>query len=636
MTPPHIETITLLEAAVETTASVCLALRPDHTIMLWNRAAEELYGVPRAQAYGLDYVARFIAPEQQAAVAADIRKVLAGEPTWQFEDDSVLTDGTRRTLVWNVCRVLDAQGEPCGIIAAGHDISARKEAERTFRLVWDHSTEGLLIGGGPGIIDCNPAALAMLGLSNREQLIGRHPMEFSPAVQPNGTPSAQQAKINDALTRERGEHRFPWTHQRTDGTLVPTDVHVRRARLAGRPVTVIAWVDRSEQTAIAEREAALRTQLLRAQKLDALGHLAGGIAHDFNNLLAAIRGSLDLAMLDLAPDSSAATELSIAQETTSRAASLVRQLLTFGRQREAALEVFDLAAFVRSTELMLRRLLPAHSTLILDVLPDSLFVYGDRTQLEQVLVNLVVNARDAMPAGGVVTVRLTAAGASTARCARLEVIDTGKGMSADVLDRVFDPFFTTKPVGSGSGLGLSVVYGIVSAHDGIVNVESEVGVGTVVRADLPQAESPAAPVESIVDDADAVRVRPGSVATILVVEDEPSVRGALRRLLEREGYAVLEATHGAEALTVWYANGAEVRAVLSDVRMPIMTGPEFVRLLRATGSRTPVVLMSGFADSELVRALPEGVTEVLSKPFHASDLLRAVGAAVALGEGAVA
>jgi len=619
---------------VETTAAVCLALRPDHSVMFWNRAAEVLYGVPREQAFGMNYVATFIAPEQQPLIAADIRKVLGGEPTWDFEDDSVLPDGTRRTLVWNVRRVLDANREPCGVLASGHDITALKEAQRTFRLVWDHSTEGLLIGGGPGIIDCNPAALAMLGLTHREQLIGRHPMEFSPAVQPDGTPSAQQAKINDTLTLERGEYRFRWTHQRVDGALVPTEVHVRLARLAGRPVSVIAWLDLTEQSAIAEREAALRSQLLRAQKLDALGHLAGGVAHDFNNLLAAIRGSLDLAALDLAPDSPASAELAIAQETTSRAASLVRQLLTFGRHGESSLTVFDLADFVRSSESMLRRLLPAHSPLVLDVLSSSLFVYGDQSQLEQVLVNLVVNARDAMPSGGVVTVRLSAAGAGKARSARLEVGDTGSGMPSDVLDRVFDPFFTTKPVGSGSGLGLSVVHGIVSAHDGLVNVESTVGVGTVVRTDIPEVDAPIALAEAAVDNPALFRPRSGDAATILVVEDEPSVRGALRRLLERAGFAVLEATHGAEALTVWYANGGTVRAVLSDVRMPVMTGPEFVRLLRAAGSRTPVVLMSGFADAELVRALPAGVTEVLSKPFNAADLLRAVGEAVALAEGA--
>jgi len=634
MTPPDIATIALLEAAVETTASVCLALRPDHTVMLWNRAAEALYSMPREQALGMDYVATFIAPEQQDAVASDIRKVLAGEPTWGFEDDSVFPDGTRRTLVWNVRRVLDDSGEPCGVLAAGHDITLLKEAQSTFQLVWDHSTEGLLIGGGPGIIDCNPAALAMLGLTHREQLIGRHPMEFSPPVQPDGTPSVQQAKRNDALTRERGEYRFRWTHQKPDGTLVPTEVHVRLARLASREVTVIAWLDLTEQAAIAEREAALRSQLLRAQKLDALGHLAGGVAHDFNNLLAAIRGSLDLAMLDLAPDSSAATEISIAQETTLRAASLVRQLLTFGQQREAALTVFDLAAYVHSTEPMLRRLLPAHLELLLDVVARPLFVFGDQSQLEQVLVNLVVNARDAMPAGGVVTVRLAEAGGESARSVQLEVRDTGSGMSSGVLERAFDPFFTTKPVGSGSGLGLSVVYGIVSAHGGIVNVESEVGVGTVVRAHIPQVDTPAALVTPVADVPHDGQTRPEVGATILVVEDEPSVRGALRRLLERAGYTVLEATHGAEALTVWYANSSTVRAILSDVRMPVMTGREFVRLLRVAGSRTPVVLMSGFADAELIGALPVGVTEVLSKPFNSTALLRAVAAAASLADAA--
>ncbi len=622
----------LLEAAIETTGSVVLALRPDHTIFFWNREAELLYGLTRDEAYGKDYVATFIAPEQRDAIAADIRKVLAGEPTWNFEDDSLLADGRRVTLVWNVRRVVGDDGVPFGIVAAGFDVTARKEAELKFRLVWDQSTEGLLIGGGPGIVDCNPAALQMLGLTDRSQLIGRHPMEFSPELQPDGVPSRTKARAMDSLTAKRGELRFDWMHERLDGTPVPTSVHVRRAVLNGRMVTVIAWIDRTEQHAMEQREAALNARMLRGQKLDALGHLAGGIAHDFNNLLSAIRGSLELAQLDVPASSPASAELAVALDTTVHAASLVRQLLTFGRHGETTRTTIDLRDHVLQSERLLRRLLRADTTLTLELAPNALYVSGDKSQLEQVLVNLVVNARDAVSEGGTIVIRLSRGGGDNAPFARLEVSDNGPGMPAEVLDRVFDPFFTTKPVGAGTGLGLSVVYGVVSAHDGLVHIDSTIGQGTTVRVDLPLCAEPAPLVERAQEvdaSAAAEQQRTTHGELVLLVEDEAAVRRTVQRLLEHAGYTVIAATHGAEALTMWHARSADVRVVLSDVRMPVMSGPEFVRQLRVAGSRLPVVLMSGFADAELTRSLPPGVRELLQKPFATAELFRAVREALA-------
>lgn len=630
---PNFSESDLAEAVLETSGSVVLGLRPDHTICYWNRAAEQLYGLSAADAIGLDYVERFIAPEQRPLIAADIRKVLAGEPTWAFEDDSVLTNGERRTLVWNVKRFANGAGEICGILASGWDITSRKDAERAFRLVWDQSTEGLLIGGGPGIVDCNPAALRMLGLTDRAQLIGRHPLVFSPEFQPDGERSSDKAKRIDALTRELGEYRFEWMHQRTDGTPVPTEVHVRVVALDGQTRTVIAWLDLSERQATAEREAALRGQLLHSQKLDALGHLAGGIAHDFNNLLTALRGSLELALLDVDANGAVAAELRLAQETTTRAAALVRQLLAFSRQREATYQTLDLGALVRDAESMWRRVLPSNITLHVHTTELATPVWGDPGQLEQVCLNLVVNARDAMAAGGELRVHVGRVATDGLPRASLEVADSGTGMPASVMARVFDPFFTTKPLGAGTGLGLAVVYGTVTAHDGTVSIDSTVGEGTVVRVELPLALSSDAatglavtaelPVPTAVSDA------PGPRGTVLLVEDEPAVRGALRRVLMRGGFEVIEATHGAEALTLWHADPSRIALVLSDVRMPVLSGPDLVRQLRAAGSRTPVLLMSGFADEELVRDLPPNVAQVLAKPFPSAALLAAARHAIA-------
>ncbi len=622
----------LLDAAIETTGSVVIALRPDHTIMFWNRAAEELFGVPREQALGQDYVQTFLLAEDRAGVTADIQKVLAGEPTHGYEDDAMRVDGSRRSLVWNVRRLVGVSGAVVGIVAAGFDITARRDAERTFRLVWNESTEGLLIGGGPGIVDCNPAALAMLGLTDRDQLVGHHPREFSPEFQPDGRRSSERAAELDRLTRERGEHRFTWTHQKLDGTPVPTDVHVRLASLNGRRVTVIAWRDLTEAYATAARENELREHLVRAQRLDALGHLVGGIAHDFNNLLSAIRGSLDLAAMDSTPGSAVADEIALAQDTTTRAATLVQQLLAIGRQGESTRVTFDWVAAVRERERLLRRLLPSHCTLVLELPAVPLFVWADAAQLEQVLVNLVVNARDATSrTSGPIRVVVQPVAAADGARVRTEVIDAGTGMAPEVSARVFDPFFTTKAVGEGSGLGLAVVYGIVSSHGGTVRVESALGRGTTISVDLPAATTPAVATDAPVDETGGWGSHAAQGETVLLVEDEPSVRSAIARLLQRAGYEVLEATHGAEALTVWHAHASRVHAVVSDVRMPVMTGPELVRQLRLSGSRIPVVLMSGFADAEVLQSLGDAanaVSAVLNKPFEASVLRRAVASAI--------
>jgi two-component system cell cycle sensor histidine kinase/response regulator CckA len=280
--------------------------------------------------------------------------------------------------------------------------------------------------------------------------------------------------------------------------------------------------------------------------------------------------------------------------------------------------------------------LPPGLTLRVTVPDTAVPVRGDASQLEQVCLNLLVNARDAMPSGGEVQVVLRVEPGAPAPCAQLEIADTGVGMAPGVQARVFDPFFTTKPLGAGTGIGLAVVYGVVSAHEGTVAIDSEVGKGTTVRITLPLATDDAVPTEveldvdattprhRIADPADRAAPTAAPAPCVLLVDDEPAVRGALTRVLQRAGFEVLEATHGAEALTRWHANAERIAVVVSDMRMPVMGGPEFVRHLRATGTRTPVLLMSGFADEELVRELPPDVAQVLAKPFSTSVLLAAI------------
>ncbi len=607
----------LMPTIVEMAGSVLLALTPDHRIVEWNREAERLYQTPRERALGMDYVATFIAPEHRAFVAADIVEVLAGKRTLNFEDDSILPDGSRRTLIWNVTRFLDAGGAPAGIIAIGQDITDRKEAEERFRLVFEHATDGLLISERGYVIDCNPQVLRILGLQHKEQLIGRRPAEFSPPLQPDGTPSELKSRSLGTMTEAVGELRFEWVHQRPDGTEVPVEVHVRHAMLAGRKVSVVSWYDLTPRYALEREQRELQRRLALAQKMEAVGQLAGGIAHDFNNMLTAIRNAVDLARTEVGSSLHAQQDLQMAADVTDRAAALTKQLLSLSRHESGDASPVDLRLLVQETLRLLRPTVPPGIAL-LEVLPDEpIVVEGDRSSFEQVMMNLVLNAKDAMPNGGQLEIALC----GDTDWVTLTVTDTGVGMSPEILARVFDPFFSTKPAGQGTGLGLSVVYGVVTGRGGSVDATSTPGMGTTFTVRLPRSRREAT-------DRPAPRAAvPAAYGCVLLVDDDPTVRRTTRRLLERAGWQVVEANDGAAGLAEFSAAPSRFRVVLSDVRMPMMSGPALARRIQALAPGTPIVLFSGYdrldgPDDSLPLGIP-----LLHKPFAPNDLLRMVAEA---------
>ena len=611
----------MLGAIVDTSGSVILGLRPDHTIFAWNRAAEALYQTARADAIGTDYVQRFIAPEHRDAVAADIRQVLAGVDTRDFEDDSVLPDGTRRTLLWNVSRVLDDEQASIGVVATGQDITGRKEAEERFRLVFEHSADGLLLSDETGVLDCNPASLRMLGLSEKHELIGRRPADFSPFAQPDGTSSDEKSRGIGAATLERGVMTFDWVHQRADGHPVPVEVSVRHATLRGKRVSVIAWRDQSHRAEIERQRMELEQQLNVARKLEAVGQLAGGVAHDFNNLLAAIRNCIQLVMNEVPEGFAFREDLALALTTTERAARLTGQLLSFSRRQAPLGECVDLASLVHDMRPLLRTSLPASVTVRIEAAASGAHVRADRGQLEQVVLNIAQNARDAMPSGGTLTLSVSVD--DDAMQSTLTISDTGMGMDDAVRQRIFEPFFTTKPLGEGTGLGLAVVYGVVTQAGGTVRAESVKGVGTSICIVLPRSmddvtEPPhqGAPSETVVE-------------RILLVDDDAAVRVTTRRLLERLDFAVVEAENGIEALEVFRARRADIAVVLSDIRMPGMDGFRLAREVRALDPAFPILFISGF-DAQMHKDR-RGLEDIamLAKPFALDKLLQMLRAAIA-------
>jgi PAS domain S-box-containing protein len=380
-------------------------------------------------------------------------------------------------------------------------------------------------------------------------------------------------------------------------------------------------------TDISERKA-LQEQLLQSQKMDAVGRLAGGVAHDFNNLLTAIKGFTELLLLDFEEVDPRRTFITEIQAAANRAASLTRQLLAFSRKQVLQPRVLDLNASVVDMEKMLRRLIGEDVTLetALDSKPTR--VKADPGQVEQVILNLAVNARDAMPDGGRITVatssaRLTPeqmprhAGVEAGPFAILTVTDTGTGMDEATRGRVFEPFFTTKEQGKGTGLGLSTVYGIVQQSGGFIELESEIDVGTTFRIFLPQVDEK---VEKAVPRAPVGKVE-GS-ETVLLVEDEIAVRVLVRRVLDRAGYRVFEAASGPDALALLERINTPIDILLTDVVMPGMSGRVLADQLCARIPSLRVLFMSGYTDEAIVHhgVLDPGVA-FLEKPFTPDILL---------------
>ena len=380
----------------------------------------------------------------------------------------------------------------------------------------------------------------------------------------------------------------------------------------------------------------LETQLQQSQKLEAVGRLAGGIAHDFNNVLTVVTNFGEIIRADLPPGSSTLRDLDHILEASNRAARLTRQLLAFSRRQILQPVTLDVNEVVRASHRLLERLLPSHISIVLELDPTVSNVLADPLQIEQVLLNLAVNASDAMPSGGRLLFRTTmaeldASDLTADHHARphvcLIVKDTGVGMDRETSSRIFEPFFTTKASGKGTGLGLATVHGIITQLGGRIWVYSEPGKGSTFKLYFPGAEGPAEPLNL----AAARREMPRGVGNVLLVEDDPGTRAVTKRILERQGYAVIESTRAEDALARLTQDSASVRLVITDVMMPGMNGVDFARRVAAKWPSLPVLLMSGYSDAEVIDASDLLRMPFIEKPFTSASLLSAVADAIAVG-----
>jgi PAS domain S-box-containing protein len=377
---------------------------------------------------------------------------------------------------------------------------------------------------------------------------------------------------------------------------------------------------------------ALEAQLRHAQKMEAVGRLAGGVAHDFNNLLTVITGRSQLLLLKLAPESPLRRDVELVEETAHRASALTRQLLAFSRKQMVQPRIVDLNEVVRGMETMLSRLIGEDIALTTHLDATAGCVRADPAQLEQMIVNLAVNARDAMPLGGRLTLETSYiqldegfarqhVGLRPGPHVRLTVRDTGVGMDGLIKAHLFEPFFTTKGPGKGTGLGLATVYGIVTQSGGAIRVESEPGQGATFTIELPRVDAP----PDLPADPGLVEAAPHGSETVLLVEDELEVRGLARDILRQQGYTILESADGDEALRIGREHAGPIHLLVTDVVMPLMGGRELADRLRAGRRETKVLYVSGYTDDAILRqGVSETGTAFLAKPFTASALAHKV------------
>jgi PAS domain S-box-containing protein len=493
---------------------------------------------------------------------------------------------------------------------------ALRLSEARYRTLVDHAMFGIYTATSDGrFLTLNPSLIAMLGYSSADELlgVGMASLFVDPDV---GLEFFRQSHVQGYVA---GTEAL-WKRKNGDHVRVRLTARLRQGPASEPTVFEVIAEDVTEQHRLHE-------QLRQAQKMEAVGQLAGGIAHDFNNVLTAILGYSELLTDQIGPDKAIGRDLREIRIAAERAAALTQQLLAFSRKQVIAVTPIDLSAMVRNLEPMLRRLLP-ESVRIECRLADHLdLVMADATQLEHLLINLSVNARDAMPNGGTLTittgnVRLDRAfvnahqGAVEGGYAALAVIDTGSGMPADVQRRIFEPFFTTKDRGRGTGLGLAAVYGTVKQLGGYIGVESEVGRGTTFTSYLPRTEDAAERVVA------PLRSAPVGAETILLVEDESGVRSFVKAALQRFGYRVVEAESAEAALELLDGLDAPIDLLLTDVVLPGIDGHELSRRVASQVPDIRVLFMSGYATALRTE---EGFqirgVELLEKPFTAQTLL---------------
>jgi len=608
----------------ENTGTATVIIEEDGTVALANDQFANLCGYAREEIEGRKSWIEFVVEDDLAKTREYYhrRRVDPKAAPARHECDLVNRGGQVRNILLTVDMI--AGTSQC--VASLLDITERKradmalrESEEKYRLLVANAGEAILIVQYGDIRFLNRKCLEMTGYSEEELLEFR----FADLVHPDDRGMVLQ-RYEERLRGEREPETYPFRILNKAVDEIWVQFCGARITWEGRPADLAFLQDITEQKK-------LEAQFVQAQKMEAVGRLAGGIAHDFNNMIGAILGYCDLILPGLREGDPLYSDIMQIKICAERSAALTRQLLAFSRKQILVPKVLNLSEVVEEFKSVLSRLIGEHIKLQIIRRASLGFVKADHGQIEQIIMNLAVNARDAMPNGGKLTIEIenvqideryaaTHIGATPGPHVMLAVSDSGCGMAAETLSRIFEPFFTTKEAGKGTGLGLSTVYGIVKQSGGSIWVYSELGKGATFKLYFPRVE--AARKEKKRSRPDALR---GAGETVLVVEDSDALRALVVRILEWAGYAVIAASNGGEALLTCERFPGRIKLLLTDLVMPQMGGCELANRLGQTCSEMKVLYMSGYTDNSIAQnGTLEPGAHFIQKPFNAEALLRKI------------
>ena len=648
---------------IDNAPNIVVGLGQDSEIVVFNEFVELLTGYKAEEVIGKEWISTFVPEEAREAVHRAWDEIIETKVAGHgFENEIITRSGERRLIQWSNTHIAEDGGFGM-MLSLGMDITQRRRDEEALReanrrleanrsamlniledlqeenearrrnevelqrvtMAIEQAGEMVLIADPDGDIRyVNPAFEAVTGYG-REEVLGQNPRILRSGKQ-------DRAFYDDLWgTVTSGQvWQGRMVNERKDGTLHVVDSTISPVMDdSGRTVSFVAVSrDVTEHLLLTEEKASLQEQLRRAQTLESIGRLAGGVAHDFNNMLGVILGYGEMVLARLHERDPLRKEVQEIVKAAQRSATLTRQLLAFSRRQTLQPQVLDLNDLVCDLEKMLRRLIGEDIVLRLTLTEDVSEVFVDPGQIEQVIMNLAVNARDAMPGGGKLSIETAQTELDEAYVARhpgaqpgeyvlLAVTDTGCGMDQEVMDRIFDPFFTTKEEGRGTGLGLATVYGIVKQSGGNIWVYSELGRGTTFKIYFPRTDARPEPAPDATVAVHAVNCG----ERILVVEDEEGLRSLMESLLKHLGYQVTSAANGGEALLLIEERGLKPDLVITDVVMPSMSGRQLVERLRRGQPHLKVLYMSGYTDDTIVH---HGVLKpdapFLQKPFNVQGL----------------
>ncbi len=631
-----------LESLVETAEVLIVMVDTEGRIVLFNRACETLTGYKREEVLGKSLLQLLVPQEWHQVVEARFSNPLDPGLRQPHPNPWRTKEGQERMIEWRCVALPSPQGEGWYILGTGMDVTESMRLEQELRdtyslLAHVLSTSPIVTyilapqgGGGARTVWISENLQEITGYSQAEAMepgwweAGLHPGDRAQAKE---LAAQMWSKGRRTLT-----HRYRFRRKDGDYIWVRDDIRILRDE-RGEPVEAVgAWTDITDYRKAQEERERLEAQLRQAQKMEAVGRLAGGVAHDFNNMLTVIQGYAEICLQRLNPADPLYQDICEILNSARRSGELTRQLLAFSRKQTIAPSPMDLNQHLLGMEKMLGRILGEDILLKMHLQEELWPIFMDPSQMDQVLANLVVNARDAMPSGGKLLIETqnllldeeycsSHPGSSAGEHVLLALTDTGCGMDRETMEKAFEPFFTTKEEGRGTGLGLSTVYGIVKQNHGLIQLYSEPGQGTTVKIYLPRYTGQ----EEVRPLGRPSGSEPTGTETILVAEDEETVRKLARAMLQQLGYNVIEASSPGEALALCERYQGEIHLLLTDVVMPLMNGRELSERIRLMRPSVKTIFMSGYTSNAISHhgVLDPGM-RFIQKPFHRLELARKV------------